>query len=119
LTARFVAADAAAIVLFTTVGLLSHGFELVGYARDALPLLACWFAVALVVGLYRSPSWTRFAVCWAVALPLGWLLRALVLGRRIDGGELSFLGVTLGAGLLFLVTLRLLAHAAGRSGDAS
>jgi hypothetical protein len=115
LTARFAAADAAAILLFTTVGLLSHGFELVGYARDALPLLACWFAVALAVGLYRRPSWTRFAVCWAVALPLGWLLRALVLGREIDAGELSFLGVTLGAGLLFLVTLRLLvARAASR-----
>lgn len=108
MTARYVAADTAAILLFTTVGLLSHGFELAGYARDALPLLACWFAVALAVGLYRRPSWTRFAVCWGVALPLGWALRALVLDREIDGGEVAFLAVTLGVGLLFLVALRLL-----------
>jgi hypothetical protein len=108
-------ADAAAIIAFTTVGLLSHGFELAGYARDALPLLACWFAVALAVGLYRRPSrgvaGGRFFLCWALGLPLGWLLRAAVLGRDFDGGELAFLGVTLGAGLVFLLAFRLLARA--------
>lgn len=111
MTSRYAVSDAAAIVLFTTVGLLSHGFELVGYARDALPLLAAWFAVALALGLYRRRSWGRFLACWAIAIPLGVLVRALVLGRDLDGGEAAFLGVSLGVGLVFLVGLRLLVAA--------
>jgi hypothetical protein len=108
---RYAVADAAAIVLFTTVGLLSHGFELVGYVRDALPILGAWFGVAFALGLYRRRSWPRFAACWAIAIPLGVLVRALALGRDLDGGQAAFLGVALGIGLVFLVALRLLAAA--------
>jgi hypothetical protein len=104
---RFAVADAAALVLFTTVGLLSHGFELEGYARDTLPLLACWFAVAYAIGLYRRPR--RLLANWVVAVPLAWLLRALALGRDFDAGELAFLGVSLGGCLVFVAGARALA----------
>jgi len=105
------AADAAAILLFTTVGLLSHGFELVGYLRDALPLLACWYAVGLAFGLYRVGGRRRLLATWIVAIPLGVLIRALVLGRELDGSEASFLAVTLVFSLVFVVAVRRLVSA--------
>jgi hypothetical protein len=105
-------ADAAAILLFTTVGLLSHdAFSARGYARDGLPLLVCWFAVAFAFRLYSRPSRRRLLVCWAVAIPLGVLARALALGRTLDGDQAAFLGVTLAFSLVFLVGMRLLASA--------
>jgi hypothetical protein len=105
---RYVAADVAAILLFTTLGLASHGFEPEGYLRDALPLLVAWLAVGAAVGLYRAPSRRRLVATWAVAVPLAWLGRALVLGRTIDGGELAFLAVSLAFTLVFVGALRML-----------
>ena len=95
-------ADALALLLFTTVGLVSHGFELAGYVRDALPLEVAWFAVALAVRLYPRGSWRRVLLCWIASVPLAWFVRALVLGRALDGRELAFLGITLVFTLLFL-----------------
>jgi hypothetical protein len=109
---RFALADAAALLLFTTIGLISHGFELGGYARDALPLLAAWFAVALAIRLYARPSWRRVLLCWIVAIPLGWLVRGLVLGRDFNGGQFVFLGITLVFSLAFVAGLRLAARLA-------
>jgi hypothetical protein len=76
------AADAAAIVVFSTLGLLAHDAELTasGYARTALPFLAGWFSVALAVGLYRGPSPGRFAATWLAGVAAGLLVRALALG---------------------------------------
>jgi hypothetical protein len=106
---RDAAADAPAILLFTTLGLLSHGFELAGYLRDAVPFLACWLAVGFALGLYRRGGWWRLLATWAIAIPLGLLLRAAALGRALDGDQLSFGAVTLGFSLFFVVVLRRLA----------
>jgi hypothetical protein len=103
---RFAVADAAALLCFTTVGLLSHGFELAGYLRDGLPLLAAWFAVALALRLYPRASWRRVLACWLVAVPLAWLVRALALGREFDGGQFAFLGITLAFTLVFVAAFR-------------
>jgi hypothetical protein len=112
LTARFALADAAAILLFTTIGLISHdALSPEGYARDALPLLGCWFAVALALRLYRRASWRRLLACWILAIPLGVLVRALVLDRALDGDQAAFLGVTLAVSLVFLTGLRRLVAA--------
>ncbi len=101
-------ADALAIVAFATVGLLSHdhALSLSGYARDALPLLAGWFAAALVVGTYRRPSRRTLLAAWAIGIPLGVLGRALVLGRSLDGDQLVFLAITLAFTLLFVLAFR-------------
>jgi hypothetical protein len=106
---RQIGADVVALFLFTTLGLLSHGFELAGYARDFLPLVVAWLVVGLAVGLYPRPSRGRLVATWLVAVPAAWLVRALVLGRTIDGGELAFLGITLAFTLVFVAALRLLA----------
>ncbi len=101
-------ADAAALVLFSVVGLLSHegGLSAAGLARDALPLLAGWFAAALLFGTYTRRSLRTLLLAWAVGVPLGVGLRALLLGRAFDGREAAFLGVALAFTLLFVLALR-------------
>jgi Protein of unknown function (DUF3054) len=101
--------DAAALVVFAVVGLLSHHGTVTaaGLAHDALPLLAGWFAAALVFRLYTRPSVTRLVATWACGVTAGVLLRALVLGRTLNGREAAFLGVALAFTLLFVVALRL------------
>ena len=98
LPARLAAAsDAVAILLFVTIGLLSHhgALSFRGYARDALPFLGCWFAVALGLKLYTRPSFARLAGTWAIGVPAAVLIRALVLGRTLGGKEAAFLAVSL------------------------
>ena len=108
---RDVAADVAALFVFTTVGLLSHGFELAGYLRDFVPFTVAWLAVGFAVGLYRTGSRARLALTWIVSVPAAWLVRALVLGHAIDGHELAFLATSLAFTLVFVVAARLLAAA--------
>ncbi|HEY6961383.1 MAG TPA: DUF3054 domain-containing protein [Gaiellaceae bacterium] len=72
---RLAAAGAAAIVVFATIGQLSHrgGVSPGGYAADVLPLLACWLALAW---------WTkRFVPTWLGGVTLGVLARMVVLGH--------------------------------------
>ncbi len=89
--------DAVSILVFVTIGLLSHhgGVSLRGYARDALPFLGCWFAAAFAFGLYTRGGPGRLAATWAVGVPAAVLVRALVLGRPLGGKELAFLLVSL------------------------
>jgi hypothetical protein len=102
-------ADALGIVTFATVGLLSHdgALSLSGYARDALPVLGGWFAAAMVFGAYRTPSRRTLVLTWIVGVPLGILVRALVLGRSFDGDQAVFLGISLAFTLLFVLAWRL------------
>jgi hypothetical protein len=104
---RTAIADAVAILVFVTIGLLSHHGDLTaaGYARDALPFLGCWFAVALLFRLYTRPGRWRLAATWAVGVPAAVLVRALVLGRHLGSKEAAFLIVS-------LVTIGLLVLAA-------
>jgi hypothetical protein len=101
-------ADASALVLFAVVGLLSHDgkVSVVGLGRDALPLLAGWFAAALLFGTYRRRSVRTLLLAWVVGVPLGVVLRALVLGRALDGREATFLLVSLVFTLVFVLALR-------------
>lgn len=89
------AADAAALVAFAIVGLLSHHGTVTaaGLAHDALPLLGCWFTAALAFGLYRRPSLPRLLATWACGVTAGVVIRALV-------------GVALVFTLLFVLVLR-------------
>ena len=100
--------DTVAIIVFVTIGLLSHkhGLSLRGYARDALPILAGWFAAAAWFHPYRDRRVSRSLATWAVGIPAGVLLRALVLGRTLNGKEGAFLGVTLVTVLLLVIALR-------------
>ena len=90
-------ADGLALLAFVTVGLLSHDHALTatGYARDALPLLAGWYGAAALLGLYRRGGRRALLLTWAVGVPAGVVVRALVLGRSASGREAAFLVVAL------------------------
>jgi hypothetical protein len=104
--------DAAALVLFSVVGLVNHkaGVTLEAVTRTAGPLLVCWFVVALVAKTYTQPNaWTMLRT-WFPAVTLAVLVRYVWLRRPGDLGELTvFWLVALAFTLLFLVAWRLLA----------
>lgn len=103
---RAIAVDATAIVVFAIVGLASHGASATHFVRDALPLLGGWFAAALVTRLYARPSIPRLLATWAGGITAGVLVRALILGRTLNGHEAAFLAVSLVFTLVFVVALR-------------
>jgi Protein of unknown function (DUF3054) len=107
---RLAIADALAILVFVTIGLLSHHGDVTlrGYARDALPFLGCWFAAALVFRLYSRAGWWRLAATWAVGVPAAVLVRALALGRHVGSKEAAFLVVSLVTVGVLVLVLRLL-----------
>jgi hypothetical protein len=102
--------DGAAIVVFAVIGMLSHDGAVfaTGFARDALPLLAGWFGVALALGTYRRPSRRKLVATWAVGIPLGVLVRGWALGRHADGKQLAFLTTTLIFTGLLIIAFRAL-----------
>lgn len=102
-----VAADVAALLAFVTVGLLNHhgGLSAAGYARDALPIVACWLLAAGAFDLYRRPRIGALAGTWLAGVTGGILLRQLVLWRA-DVDDAVFLGVALCFTLLFVLVFR-------------
>jgi hypothetical protein len=100
--------DAVAILVFATVGLISHhkGLSPRGYARDALPILAGWFGAAIVFRTYRTHRQSRVLATWLVGVTAGVLARALILGHSLNGKEATFLAVALVFVLLFVYLLR-------------
>jgi hypothetical protein len=108
---RTAIADALAILVFVTIGLLSHhgDLSLRGYVRDALPFFGCWFGAALLFRLYTRPGWWRLAATWAVGVPAAVLVRALVLGRHLGSKEAAFLVVSLVTIGVLVLAFRLLA----------
>ena len=107
-----IAADAAGIVVFAVVGLISHRASSGAFAHDALPLLGGWFAVAPAARLYERPTVLRFLVTWLVGITASVLVRALILGRHLGGKEAAFLAVSLVFTLLFVLAARALVSAA-------
>lgn len=108
---RLAAADATAIVIFAAIGQLSHhgGVSVAGFARDALPILAGWFVAAAAFGLYKRVSRRAFVLTWLVGVTAGVAVRALVLGRSLNGHEAAFLVTSLVFTLLLVLACRALA----------
>ncbi|HEV2591446.1 MAG TPA: DUF3054 domain-containing protein [Gaiellaceae bacterium] len=81
--------DAFAILLFATIGQLSHHGHLsaTGYAEDALPFLVTWFAAYRFFG-------GRFLPTWLVGVTAGVALRAVILSHY-RWNELAFWLVSL------------------------
>ena len=85
---RLSLAGTVAILLFATIGQLSHDHHvsLSGYASDALPLLVAWLVLARVTG--------RFLPTWLGGVTIGVGIRMVVLGHY-HWNELVFLAVAL------------------------
>ena len=101
------AADALAVVVFATVGQLSHHghVSVTGYAEDALPLLAGWFAASAVFH-------GRFGPTWLVGVSAGVLVRAAILSHWY-AKELAFWLVALAFVGAFAVVARFAATRIG------
>jgi hypothetical protein len=79
---RWLAAwDAAALVVFVVVGVLTHGASAGAFARDLLCILGGWFAAALVFRLYTGGGWQRLAGTWLLGVSVGVLIRAAIVGH--------------------------------------
>ncbi|MGH3003237.1 MAG: DUF3054 domain-containing protein [Gaiellaceae bacterium] len=82
-------ADAVAIVVFATIGQLSHEGHVSahGYARDALTLLAGWF---IAFAVFRG----RLVPTWLAGVVLGVAIRMVVLGHY-HWNQIAFFTTTL------------------------
>jgi hypothetical protein len=95
-------ADAAALTVFTVVGVLTHGSSVGALGRDLLLFLGCWFAVALALRLYSRRGWTRLLATWLIGISAAVLIRAAIVGHFAG----DFYGVALAFTLLFVVAAR-------------
>jgi hypothetical protein len=108
-------ADAAALVVFVLIGLRGHRVTTAeAFLRTAVPMLAAWFLVAWLAHTYRRPGWRSLLRTWIVAVPLGLVVRTLIVGSPKGVRILVFIAVGLAFTLLFLVIGRLLARLLSR-----
>ena len=108
---RWLAAwDAAALVVFVAVGVLTHGASGGAFGRDLSCILGGWFAAALVLRLYVSGGWWRLAGTWLLGVSVGVLIRAAVVGHV----AYDFWAVALAFTALFVLAARLAAHVLDR-----
>jgi hypothetical protein len=91
------ACDLAAIVVFVTIGLFVHkgGVSATGYAETALPLAAAWFAAGAFFGAFTTRRLVPVLATWACGVPVGVVIRALILDHHSIGSESAFLAVCL------------------------
>ena len=75
------AVDAAALLVFVVVGVLTHGASAGAFGRDVLCILGGWFVVAAVVRLYARAGRWRLAVTWFAGISVGVLVRAAIVGH--------------------------------------
>lgn len=110
-TVWYVLADAVALVAFVVIGLRGHrGSTVEGFLRNAVPLLGAWFLVAWTAHTYHRPGWRSLLRNWIVGVPIGLLVRTVIVGSPRGARILVFVGVGLATTLLFLVLARLLAR---------
>jgi hypothetical protein len=108
-------ADAAGLVVFVLIGLRGHRVSTVeGFLKTAVPLLGAWFLVAWLAHAYRRPGWRSLLRTWIVAVPVGLLVRTLIVGSPKGERILVFIAVGLAFTLVFLVIGRLLARLLSR-----
>jgi hypothetical protein len=104
--------DALALIVFSIIGIFSHNraFDIAALLRNALPLLVVWFVLTPLLGTYQPPSWRRLWIAWLVCVPLGIILRTVILGHPRGSEFFSFLGVTMVATSLLLGGFRWAAY---------
>jgi Protein of unknown function (DUF3054) len=106
------AVDLAALALFVVAGMRSHrtASQMEIFARNAVPIGGAWLATALAVGTYRPPSLKRLVLTWAIAVPVGVLVRSWWTGSPDGDDLLVFGGVAMTFTLAFLAGGRLVTN---------
>jgi glycopeptide antibiotics resistance protein len=114
-TVWYAIADAAALIVFVLIGISGHrAGTMEGFLRNAVPLLGVWFLVAWLAHTYRRPGWRSLLRNWIVAVPVGLLVRTLIVGSPKGARILVLIAVGLAFTLVFLVLGRLLARLLSR-----
>ena len=109
-------ADAAALVAFVVIGIRGHqGRTVEGFLRTAVPLLGAWFLVAWAARTYHRPGWRSLVKNWIVAVPVGLLVRTVIVGSPRGARILVFVAVGLAFTALFLILGRLLIRLLSRA----
>ena len=99
--------DAAALLVFVVVGVVTHDASATAFVRDLACILGGWFAAAIVLRLYvRGGRW-RLAATWLVGVSAGVLVRAAIV-RHL---AVDFWGVALAFTVLFVLVARGVRHA--------
>ncbi|MEW5304544.1 MAG: hypothetical protein WDW36_007149 [Sanguina aurantia] len=88
LSLQLAAGDVAALMAFAAVGRINHGGVLdIETLLTALPFIAGWFTIAPFLGAFTLEAMstpkaaaTAAAKCWAVATPLGLVIRGAAKG---------------------------------------
>ena len=115
-TVWYVLADAVALVAFVMIGIRGHrGSTVEGFLRTAVPLLGAWFLVAWAAHTYHRPGWRSLLRNWIIAVPIGLLVRTVIVGSPRGARILVFVAVGLAFSLLLLVLGRLLARLLSRA----
>lgn len=113
------AIDLIALPLFVVVGMANHDADtrLVVFLRNTVPVLCAWLLVAWFVGTYRPPTLMGMITTWAIAVPVGLLVRTAIAGTLGDAEILVFFGVAMAFTLAFLAAGRAIATLAGSRMD--
>ncbi len=98
------ASDAAALIVFVVVGVLTHGASGGAFGRDLACILGGWFAAALAFRVYARGGQWRFVATWLLGVSAGVLVRAAFVGHV----AYDFWGVALAFTLLFVLAGRAL-----------
>jgi hypothetical protein len=105
------AIDLLALALFVVAGMRQHrtASQLEIFLRNVVPIGGAWLVASVLLRTYRPPSFRRLLITWAVAVPVGVLLRSWWTGSP-DGDELVLFGaVAMAFTLAFLGGGRLVA----------
>jgi len=94
--------DAAALLVFVVVGVLTHGASVGAFIRDLLCIVGGWFAAAFMLRLYRRGTWWRLGATWLAGVSAGVLVRAAIVGHV----AFDFWGVALAFTALFVLVAR-------------
>jgi hypothetical protein len=112
--------DIIGLIIFALIGKSSHSsdgsVDLVGVVFTAFPFVTAWLATSPITGIYSpdergdgtnmaTSTVIKVAKGWAVAIPLGIMLRVLIKGYA---PPLSFVVVTLITTLVILAVTRVL-----------
>lgn len=112
-----VVGDILALLLFVFIGQADHETvsaenPIGGVIMTGAPFLAVWLVTAFLMGAYRAEvltprvMLTRSLTAWLIALPIGIVLRSLLLGRAVI--PLGFALAAFAFGGLFVIVWRML-----------
>ena len=110
-----VTGDLLVLLSFVLIGRQNHALAItnvIATAQTAIPFICGWFLVAPWFGLYKieisrtfSKLLPRLVAVWLISVPVGHIIRALLLGRPIPAGiPITFVMVSLAyIGVVMLV----------------